>query len=182
MDENACKMELLSFMDVLRSYCENFTINEGYIVFGRRIYWPQSSQHNKALANDFFLMRKNCFPLVRWTTYTNQAMYTLNIYRYSTIYRYLSYIWLSLCDTLDQKRWGNRYPHNSKRLPDKTCYFSTSIKTQLASFWMQLGVDITKRNMGDLLAKGGRASEGAGGPILDVLTWSPPMVCFPRVS
>ena len=118
-------------MDVLRSYCENFTINEGYIVFGRRIYWPQSSQHNKALANDFFLMRKNCFPLVRWTTYTNQAMYTLNIYRYSTIYRYLSYIWLSLCDTLDQKRWGNRYPHNSKRLPDKTCYFSTSIRTHL---------------------------------------------------
>ena len=122
-----------------------------------------------------FFPGKNCFPLVRWITYTIQAMYTLSMYRY--LHVAFIYIGLSFCDTLDKKGWGNHCPHNNKWLPNKTYYFSTSIKAQLASFWTQLDIDITKSNTGDLLAREGRASEGAGSTISDVPTWSRPMVC-----
>ena len=46
-----------------------------------------------------FFPRKICFPLVTRITYTDQAMYTLSIYRYSTIYVSLSYIFGYRCVT-----------------------------------------------------------------------------------
>ena len=42
---------------------------------------------------------------------------------------------------------------------------------------MQLDIDITESNMGDLLA-GGTSSEAASITISDVLVWGPPMVWF----
>ena len=126
----------------------NHNIIERIVIFAKKSY-------SSFLDFYFYFPRKNYFPLVRWIVYTNQAMYTQSIHAYSTIYKSFSiYTWLSLCDTLDKKRWGNYYPHNNKRLLDKTCYFSTSFKTQLASFWTWIDIDITPSSMGDLLVGG----------------------------
>ena len=102
----------------------------------------------------------------------------LSIYRYSSLLmgRFHTYLHIVVWH-LWWKRGSNHCPHNNKRLHDKTCYFSTSIKTHLTSFWTQLDIDITESNMGDLLA-GGTSSEAAGSTISDVLAWGPSMVWF----
>ena len=47
----------------------------------------------------FFFPKQSSFPLARWIAYTNEAMYTVSINRYSTTYRSVSYIFDYRCVT-----------------------------------------------------------------------------------
>ena len=77
---------LFNFQGHIWRVCAELNINIVTINFNR---WSYYHTNNWSL---FSFQRKNCFPLVRWIVYTNQSVYVLSIYRYSTIYRSHSYI------------------------------------------------------------------------------------------